>query len=76
MQQCMTKSIYVQADDGQNTLSQTCSVCTDDFVVDEEIVSLRCTHRFHSVCLIPWLKLHGNCPNCRMLALNTETSPV
>lgn len=42
-----------------------CSVCWDDFKLDEEVRQLKCEHIFHSDCIIPWLELHNTCPVCR-----------
>jgi len=42
-----------------------CSVCWDDFKLDEEVKRLRCDHYFHEDCIIPWLELHNTCPICR-----------
>ena len=32
---------------------------------DQEIVEMPCDHTFHSACLLPWLKEHNSCPQCR-----------
>ena len=45
--------------------SLQCSVCWDDFKLDEEVRQLRCEHIFHGDCIIPWLELHDTCPVCR-----------
>jgi len=42
-----------------------CSVCWDDFKLEEEVRQLRCEHMFHEDCIIPWLELHNTCPICR-----------
>jgi len=42
-----------------------CSVCWDDFKLDEEVRQLKCDHYFHEDCIIPWLELHNTCPICR-----------
>ena len=42
-----------------------CSVCWDDFKLDEDVRQLRCEHIFHEDCIIPWLELHNTCPVCR-----------
>jgi len=42
-----------------------CSVCWDDFKLDEDVRKLRCDHYFHEDCIIPWLELHNTCPICR-----------
>ncbi|XP_050733362.1 E3 ubiquitin-protein ligase RNF126-like isoform X2 [Eriocheir sinensis] len=44
-----------------------CSVCMEDFTVDESVRRLDCDHFFHNDCIIPWLELHGTCPICRKL---------
>uniref|UniRef100_A0AAG5CN27 RING-type E3 ubiquitin transferase n=1 Tax=Anopheles atroparvus TaxID=41427 RepID=A0AAG5CN27_ANOAO len=42
-----------------------CSVCFEDFVIDEAVRKLPCLHVYHEPCIIPWLELHGTCPICR-----------
>ena len=42
-----------------------CSVCWDDFKLEEEVRQLKCDHIFHENCIIPWLELHNTCPVCR-----------
>ncbi|KAK3930635.1 E3 ubiquitin-protein ligase RNF126 [Frankliniella fusca] len=45
--------------------SLQCSVCWENFKVDEPVRQLVCTHVYHEGCIIPWLELHGTCPVCR-----------
>jgi len=42
-----------------------CSVCWDDFKLEEDVRQLKCDHIFHENCIIPWLELHNTCPVCR-----------
>lgn len=42
-----------------------CSVCMEDFVLDESVNKLPCDHHYHNQCIVTWLKLHGTCPVCR-----------
>jgi len=42
-----------------------CSVCWDDFKLEESVKQLECQHCFHKDCIVPWLELHGTCPVCR-----------
>lgn len=42
-----------------------CSVCLDDFEIGAEAKEMPCKHKFHGVCIYPWLELHSSCPVCR-----------
>lgn len=42
-----------------------CSVCRDQYKLDEEIINMPCAHIFHTDCLMPWLNEHNSCPVCR-----------
>lgn len=42
-----------------------CAVCKEDFVLSEDVITLRCAHVFHNSCILPWLKVNGTCPVCR-----------
>ncbi|XP_058825986.1 E3 ubiquitin-protein ligase Iruka [Topomyia yanbarensis] len=51
-----------------------CSVCWEDFQIDEVVRRLTCAHVYHESCIIPWLELHGTCPICRK-SLAPEQQP-
>lgn len=50
-----------------------CVICAEEFKNDSDNVFLSCYpvqgqaygHRFHSKCIIPWLRLNAICPSCR-----------
>ncbi|XP_055715429.1 E3 ubiquitin-protein ligase Iruka [Phlebotomus papatasi] len=48
-----------------------CSVCLEDFQLNETVRQLPCSHLYHENCIVPWLELHGTCPICRK-ALSPE----
>jgi len=43
----------------------TCAVCMADFVDEEELRSLQCTHHFHKDCIDKWLGVATTCPVCK-----------
>ncbi|CAI9780853.1 unnamed protein product [Fraxinus pennsylvanica] len=44
----------------------SCSVCLQDFQVEEIVRRLpQCHHMFHLPCIDTWLLRHGSCPLCR-----------
>jgi E3 ubiquitin-protein ligase RNF115/126 len=46
----------------------TCSVCMAEKTEEDigtEVYQLKCGHKFHQNCLVPWMKDHDSCPNCR-----------
>ncbi|KFY30623.1 hypothetical protein V493_01792 [Pseudogymnoascus sp. VKM F-4281 (FW-2241)] len=44
-----------------------CSICLSVFIEDEDIRILPCNHKFHAVCIDPWLlNISGTCPLCRV----------
>lgn len=45
--------------------SPECSICLDGFYDGDELIRLRCGHRFHTKCLEPWVRKCADCPYCR-----------
>ena len=42
-----------------------CTICLDEFKIQEEVNILYCEHFFHSNCIKNWLVMHASCPLCR-----------
>ena len=42
-----------------------CSVCKDQFEINQKIKKIPCKHHFHLECIMPWLKERNSCPVCR-----------
>lgn len=38
-------------------LKLQCSVCWEDFTIEEKVMKLTCDHMYHKDCIIPWLEL-------------------
>lgn len=49
----------------KNYQSLDCSVCKENYKIDDELITMPCEHVFHNDCIIPWLNLHNSCPVCR-----------
>ena len=45
--------------------SETCSICQEKFMKDDNCAKIDCEHLFHYDCLIKWLKTDNSCPICR-----------
>jgi E3 ubiquitin-protein ligase RNF115/126 len=43
----------------------SCSVCKDEFEIEQILLKLPCRHYFHRECILPWLKERNSCPTCR-----------
>ncbi|XWS40888.1 hypothetical protein CRYUN_Cryun17cG0034700 [Craigia yunnanensis] len=44
-----------------------CSICLEEFKVDEEAREMPCKHVFHSDCVEKWLRIQGSYPVFRFL---------
>ncbi|KAJ0266145.1 RING-type domain-containing protein [Hirschfeldia incana] len=42
-----------------------CAVCKDEMNIGTEAVGLPCDHKYHTECIVPWLKTRNTCPVCR-----------
>ncbi|VDN05700.1 unnamed protein product [Thelazia callipaeda] len=45
---------------------ERCTVCLNNFEMNEEVRALRCSHVFHVVCIDRWLVYNKKCPVCRL----------
>lgn len=50
--------------------TMNCSICQDNFNMNETIKQLPCNHLFHSECIVTWLQMNNTCPNCRYVIPN------
>lgn len=62
----------IQIEEDQVNKKLQCSVCWEDFVLNEDVRQLPCSHVYHDGCIRPWLELHGTCPICRKILFNNE----
>ncbi|CAG9325593.1 unnamed protein product [Blepharisma stoltei] len=45
---------------------ESCTVCMEDFEVNEQVYMLPCNHVFHQDCILEWLKRSTKCPLCNL----------
>ena len=45
--------------------SDECSICLEKFKVDDKIILLKCSHKYHSHCITKWFDKDKTCPICR-----------
>ena len=45
--------------------NKVCTVCQEDFKLNETVKKLPCNHYFHEDCITPWLQSQNTCPMCR-----------
>ncbi|KAG8093539.1 hypothetical protein GUJ93_ZPchr0012g19051 [Zizania palustris] len=43
-----------------------CAVCLEDFMADDKLRTMPCSHCFHDRCLSEWLRISRSCPLCRL----------
>ena len=44
---------------------ECCAICKENFELEENIITLTCSHIFHSDCISEWIKYKSECPVCR-----------
>ncbi|XP_077198783.1 E3 ubiquitin-protein ligase TTC3 [Paroedura picta] len=56
------------------TDNDPCVICHEELSMEEFSV-LDCGHKFHKLCIGPWIKEHSTCPTCRRHVLLPEDYP-
>ena len=51
--------------DRSRSPKRQCAICLDD--LGESVITLECSHTFHSSCLAVWFRRNPTCPVCRSL---------
>jgi hypothetical protein len=57
--------ITVTADTDRKALGE-CNISFEEFELGDVCVTLPCSHKFKEDQIVQWLKLHANCPTCRI----------
>uniref|UniRef100_A0ABM5FXV1 RING-type E3 ubiquitin transferase n=1 Tax=Pogona vitticeps TaxID=103695 RepID=A0ABM5FXV1_9SAUR len=67
-----SKSKWKKSSD--STDNDPCVICHEE-LNSEQLHVLDCGHRFHKLCIGPWIKEHNTCPTCRHHILLPEDYP-
>lgn len=51
----------------KNKGDEYCSICLEEFIQKENIITLECSHYYHQKCIIDWFKKETTCPLCRKI---------
>lgn len=69
---CLRESKYSSLDATLAAISQEsdvkCSICQEEFVEEDELGRLDCSHGYHSICIKQWLLQKNECPICKASA--------
>lgn len=54
-----------------------CCICLSNYIDNDELRELPCTHFFHAECVDKWLKINATCPLCKYeIGERDETPPA
>ncbi|EGC39317.1 hypothetical protein DICPUDRAFT_75082, partial [Dictyostelium purpureum] len=56
---------FLNSGSSKDLQQKVCSICLDEFVVNDLIRTLPCIHHYHSDCIEKWLKIKSVCPVCK-----------
>ena len=49
-----------------NNDSKNCSICLENFKIDDKVIYLPCIHFFHEMCIKNWIIRKQFCPVCKL----------
>ncbi|XP_065000751.1 uncharacterized protein LOC135634303 [Musa acuminata AAA Group] len=70
LSRCLKRSPYMSASlisgiSGRDEDEVKCSICQEEFVMEDEVGELVCKHTYHAACIRRWLQLKNWCPICK-----------
>ena len=63
----LNNNIYVNK---KSPLCTTCTICLEDFTINDSVIKLNCYHLFHPNCINNWIFKNitfRTCPTCRKI---------
>eukprot|EP00252_Welwitschia_mirabilis_P018664 TRINITY_DN4154_c0_g1_i2.p1 TRINITY_DN4154_c0_g1~~TRINITY_DN4154_c0_g1_i2.p1 ORF type:complete len:106 (-),score=15.30 TRINITY_DN4154_c0_g1_i2:257-574(-) len=64
---CLTIKRYLASTEVESTdeNTQKCSICQEEYEINDEIGTLKCGHEHHTQCIMKWLLQKNECPICK-----------
>ncbi|KAF9613827.1 hypothetical protein IFM89_011996 [Coptis chinensis] len=59
----------------ENSLRDSCIICQEDYIEEDELGTLNCRHDFHHGCIRQWLRCKNVCPVCKLTGLTISSDP-
>ncbi|XP_017488190.1 PREDICTED: E3 ubiquitin-protein ligase RING1-like, partial [Rhagoletis zephyria] len=56
--------------------AKACSICKEGLLERDDILITACSHNFHRICLLNWLKKNPSCPQCRARCTSRDFSQI
>jgi hypothetical protein len=56
--------IMIKINSEQRNANPRCSLCWEDFTVEERVADFPCNHIYHDPCIVTWFQTNNNCPIC------------
>lgn len=50
-------------------ITDICSICLDEYVINQKITNTLCNHYYHTDCINDWLKQNKKCPLCNNILI-------
>ncbi|KAJ8500030.1 hypothetical protein OPV22_010582 [Ensete ventricosum] len=74
LSRCLKRSPYMSSSlisgiSGLDEDEVKCSICQEEFVMEDELGELVCKHTYHATCIHRWLQLKNWCPICKASVL-------
>ncbi|KAL4439574.1 hypothetical protein ABPG74_003976 [Tetrahymena malaccensis] len=60
----VTNQSYLLTQTELEQINDCCSICIEDFQLNQSILKLECQHIFHTPCIEKWFPIQNKCPNC------------
>ena len=54
-----------ETDEELNITIEPCPICIESYLPKQKVITLPCSHKFHSHCIRGWLETELTCPMCR-----------